>query len=76
MTCLIYISNRAFTSFCYKSNTGFIGFCYKDVSSVFLKSIAFFKNMVLFLNRLVKKDAILYLNSPIEILSLVTITIK
>ena len=57
MTCLIYLSNKAFTSF-----------CYKDVSSVFLKSIAFFKNMVLFLNRLVKKDAILYLNSPIEIL--------
>jgi len=37
--------------------------CFTSVS----KSIAFFKNMVLFLNRLVKKDAILYLNSPIEI---------
>ena len=34
---------------------------------MFHKSIAFFENMVLFLNRLVKEDAILYLNSPIEI---------
>jgi len=56
MTRLIYISNKAFSSF-----------CYKYVSPVFLKSIAFFKNMLIFLNRLVKKDAILYLNSPIEI---------
>ena len=56
MTCLIYLSKKAFTSF-----------CYKGVSLVFLKSIAFFKNMVLFLNRLAKKDAILYLNSPMEI---------
>ncbi len=56
MTKLIYISNKAFTSF-----------CYKDVSLVFHKSIAFFENMVLFLNRLVKEDAILYLNGPIEI---------
>ena len=56
MTKLIYISNKAFTSF-----------CYKYVSSMFLKSIAFFENMVLFLNRLAKEDAILYLNGPIEI---------